>query len=138
MNEDTPTQSPGPLAPAASAESVKRKKRKLPWIVGGTAAAIVLVPTIAVAATAGSGAAFEEKPKPASSAPADSGADRVARPTTTTVPSNLVGMTAAEAAGALYIVQLTAAYDGDPGAKVVSVDVSGEVEVGSTVTLTVE
>jgi len=117
---------------------MKRKKRKLPWIVGGTAAAIVLVPTIAVAATAGSSAATEEKPKPASSAPADSGADRVAQPTMATVPSNLVGMTAAEASGALYIVQLAAAYDGDPGAKVVSVDLSGEVKVGSTVTLTLE
>ena len=128
--------SPGPLAPAAPAESVKRKKRKLPWIVGGTAAAIVLVPTIAMAATGGDDAAIQDRPAP--SATAEPSPDRVFEPAMATVPSNLVGMTAAEAAGALYIVQLTAAYDGDPGAKVVSVDTSGEVKVGTIVTLTLE
>jgi hypothetical protein len=61
------------------------------------------------------------------------------KPDMVTVPTGLVGMTANDADAALAAVGLTATYDGEPTAKVLSISpTTASVEVGSTIRLTVE
>jgi hypothetical protein len=121
----------GPAAP--------KKSRKVLWISLGSVAALLLLigvingvnrPTNSSLSSTGPGAEAETTVKTPAPDP---------EPEMVVVPVGLAGMAARDAEAALEAVGLKAAYDGEPTAKVLSVSPSAaELEVGSTVTLTVE
>lgn len=118
-----------------------KKSRRGLWVTLGAVGAVLLLvmiigslngPRRADPEPAAKSASSEEPQSPAEAEPAS-------EPELIAVPNGLVGMTATDAVAALAAVGLTAAHDGEATAKVVSVSPDAlEVEVGSTITLTLE
>lgn len=121
--------------------------KKIAWIVTGAVVALGLITNIITGATGAAQFASNTNDRPAAFVEASDDAEPEAKPApaaepepeTVTVPNGLVGMTANDAANALAAVGLTAVYDGDPTAKVLSISpATASVEAGATITLTVE
>lgn len=125
-----------PDLPLAEPAEPKKKKSKKGWIIGGSIAAVLLFGSIAIA----NGGSDSDAPNPPAASQSDT--EEVAveevEAVMVTVPTTLVGLTATEALAALDAVGLEGTYEGEPNAKVLSADVTGEVEEGTTVTLVVE
>jgi hypothetical protein len=132
--------------------------KKVAWIVTGALLALGLVINIINGAAAGTrGALDASNDRPAVVIETDAAAEESAaakasdeaaeepaaepepKPELVVVPGGLIGMTAADAEGALRALGLEVTYDGDATAKVLSVSpADASVEAGTTITLTVE
>ncbi|MFU8947911.1 Ltp family lipoprotein [Mycetocola zhadangensis] len=126
--------------PIAPDPQPKRKSRRGLWITLGALGAVLLLFIIIGSINAPSGndavPAGANTSAPEEAAPS---AEPAPEPEMVAVPVGLVGMTANDAFNALAAVGLTAVYDGEATAKVLSVNpTAAEVEAGSTITLTVE
>lgn len=128
-----PPAPPAPLAEPSDGKKPKKKKKKGLIIAGSVLAATLAVAGISSVANGSSDPA-------ASSSVSTSQVEEVAAPVMVTVPADLVGMPLTDAVAALEALGLEVTDDGDglEGAKVLAVAESGEVEEGSTITLTVE
>ncbi|UOQ88045.1 Ltp family lipoprotein [Agromyces endophyticus] len=125
-----------------------QQHKKIAWIVTGAVVALGLVINIITGATGAARVASSSNDRPAAVVEASEDAatdasqeeaEPAPEPVMVAVPTGLVGMTAADAAGALEAVGLIAVYDGEATAKVLSISpAAAEVEPGSTITLTVE
>ena len=122
------------------ADPQPKKSRRGLWITLGAVGSVLLLiiiigslnrPSRNDPAPAAANTSAAEKAEP-SAKPAP-------KPEMVAVPAGLVGMTANDAYNALAAVGLTAVYDGEATAKVLSVSpAAAEVEAGSIITLTVE
>ncbi len=142
-----------PAAPVpATAEKRPWFKRKGIVIPVGIVAGLIVISSIgnalgggrsntAAPGTKDKPAAVAEQPEeqePAAEPAAEPEPEPEPEPEMVAVPDDLVGMTAEDAADALWEAGLEADYDGEDEWKVLKVDKKGEVEVGSTVQLTLD
>jgi hypothetical protein len=122
------------------ADPQPRKWRRGLWITLGAVGAVLLL--FIVIGSLNLVRSSEPAPVAVSGFPSEDpepSAEPEPEPEMVAVPPGLVGMTAQEAYNALAAVGLTAVYDGEPTARVLSVSpAAAEVEAGSTLTLIVE